>query len=94
MIPAHRTFDSYYREYNMARHAAGLPGHELRHAWAQERFEQVAGIPPPLADGPKFHELTGDGQLRWEEAAATVNRELGHGEGRKDITATYIGGKG
>ena len=91
MIPAHRTFHGYYRQYNMARHAAGVPGHELRHAWAQERFEQVAGMPPPLADGPQYSELARDGQLRWEEAAATVNRELGHGEGRKDITATYIG---
>ena len=54
----------------------------------------MAGIPPPLAAGPKYGELTRDGQLRWEEAAATVNRELGHGVGRKDITATYIGGKG
>ncbi len=93
MIPAHRTFDSYYREYNAARHAAGLPGHELRHAWAQERFEQISGIPPPLAGGPKHSELAREGQLRWEEAARTVNRELGHGEGRQDITGTYIGGK-
>ena len=91
MIPSHRTFDSYYREYNVARHAAGLPGHELRHAWAQERFEQIAGFPPPLAGGPKYSELGRDDQLRWEEAAGMVNRELGHGEGRQDITATYIG---
>lgn len=53
----------------------------------------MAGIPPPLADGPKYSELTRDGQFRWEEAAATVNWELGHGEGRKDITATNIGTK-
>lgn len=93
MIPAHRTFDSYYREYNVARHAAGLPGHELRHAWAQERFEQLAGFPPPLAGGPKFSELAIPGQHKWEEAAGIVNRELGHGEGRQDITSTYIGVK-
>ena len=93
MIPSHRTFDSYYRDYNVARHAAGLPGHELRHAWAQERFEQLSGMPPPLAGGPKHSDLTREDQLRWEEAARTVNRELGHGEGRQDITATYIGRK-
>ena len=93
MIPAHRTFDSYYREYNMARHAADLPGHELRHAWAQERFEQFSGIAPPLAGGPKYSDLDRNGQLHWEEAAAIVNRELGHGEGRQDITSTYIGNR-
>ncbi len=94
MIPSHRTYDSYYREFNAARHAAGLPGHELRHAWAQERFEQISGFPPPLAGGPAFSGLARNGRLRWEEAARTVNRELGHGEGRQDITATYIGKKG
>ena len=93
MIPAHLSFGRYYRVYNAERHAAGLPGHQLRHAWAQERFEQIAGFPPPLAGGPKFSELARDGQLRWNEAARTVNHELGHGEGRQDITATYIGGK-
>ena len=66
--------------------------HTPRHT-TQERFEQVAGIPPPLADGPKHSELTRDEQIRWEEAAAIVNWELGHGEGRKDITATNIGTK-
>lgn len=93
MIPAHLSFGRYYRVYNAARHAAGLPGHELRHAWAQERFEQIAGFPPPPADGPKYRELDEAGRRQWDTAAGTVNRELGHGEGRQDITATYIGSK-
>ena len=93
MIPANLSFGRYYRVYNAARHAAGLAGHELRHAWAQERFEQIAGFPPPLAGGPAFSGLARDGRQLWEEAARTVNRELGHGEGRQDITGTYIGKK-
>ena len=93
MIPAHMTFGRYYRVYNAERFAAGLPGHQLRHAWAQERFEQIAGFPPPLAGGPRYSDLARDGQLRWKEAARIVNRELGHGVGRQDITATYIGSK-
>ena len=93
MIPAHLSFGRYYRVYNTTRHAAGLPGHELRHAWAQERFEQIAGFPPPLADGPEYGELDEASRRQWDTAAGTVNRELGHGEGRQDITSTYIGSK-
>ena len=94
MIPAHRTYGSYYREYNAARHAAALPGHALRHAWAQERFHQIAGFPAPHAGGPEYSGLDAAGKAKWDEAAATVNDELGHGQGRQDITATYIGSKG
>ena len=94
MIPAHRTYGSYYREYNAARHAAALPGHALRHAWAQERFHQIAGFPAPHAGGPEYSGLDAAGKAKWDEAAATVNDELGHGQGRQDITATYIGPKG
>ncbi len=91
MIPADRRFTQYYQEYNRVRREAGLPGHALRHAWAQERFAEVAGFPAPHADGPRYRDLDAAGRSRWDAAAATVNRELGHGEGRQDITATYIG---
>lgn len=93
MIPPHRSFRSYYRDFNEARHAAGVPGHELRHAWAQERFELVAGFPAPHAGGPQYSALDDAGKERWDQAAGAVNRELGHGEGRQDITATYIGAR-
>ncbi len=49
---------------------------------------------PRSQGGAAFSGLARDGRLRWEEAARTVNRELGHGEGRQDITGTYIGKKG
>ncbi len=91
MIPHDRTFRAYYRDYNEIRHAAGIPGHGLRHQWAQERFASVAGFPAPHAAGPNYRELAPAAQARWDQAAATVNRELGHGEGRHDITATYLG---
>ena len=94
MIPAHRTYGSYYREYNEARHALDIPGHALRHAWAQERFHQIAGFPAPHAGGPEYSGLDAASKAKWDEAAATVNAELGHGQGRQDITATYIGSKG
>jgi len=69
----------------------GRPRDGLRHAFAQRRFEQEAGMPAPHAGGPAYSSLDAAGRERWDRAAAIVNRELGHGHGRQDITATYIG---
>ena len=94
MIPGHRTFKSYYRDYNEIRFEAGLKGHEYRHQWAQNRFYQLSGIKPTHAEGPAYSALPEADKQRWDNAAAIVNKELGHGEGRQDITATYIGQRG
>ena len=91
MIPNHRTYKSYRRDYDEIRLAADVPGHALRHQWAQERFEQVAGIKSPHAGGGLYSELNQEDQARYKYAAGVVNNELGHGHGRQDITATYIG---
>lgn len=94
MIPNHRTYKSFYRDYNELRAEVGIPGHALRHQWAQERFKQASGgIDSPHAGGPKYSELNTQDQARWDLGAKTVNRELGHGDGRQDITATYIGAR-
>ena len=93
MIPGHRTFKSYYRDYNETREKAGVPGHELRHQWAQDRFESIAGFKPPHAGGPDYNSLSKGDQSKWDKAAAVVNSELGHGSGRQDITAVYIGSR-
>ena len=93
MIPMSRTFKSYYRDYNEARSERGIAGHEYRHQWAQNRFYNLSGIKAPLAGGAKYSELSSVDKKKWDNAAAIVNKELGHGEGRQDITATYIGAK-
>jgi hypothetical protein len=94
MIPPDMRFKTYYAQYNATRHAAGVAGHEYRHYWAQQRFVQVSGgIAAPHAGGPAFASLSDQEKQRWDKAAARVNQELGHGEGREDITATYIGNR-
>jgi site-specific recombinase XerC len=94
MIPGDQKFRTYYAEYNGIRHAAEVAGHEYRHHWAQQRFAQVSGgIDAPHAGGPAYASLQDDERQRWDRAARVVNQELGHGEGREDITATYIGAR-
>ncbi|PCH79760.1 MAG: hypothetical protein COB90_10650 [Hyphomicrobiales bacterium] len=94
MIPHHRRFKSYYRDYNEVREKAGVLGHEYRHQWAQDRFKAVSGgIQAPHAGGTPYQDLTPEQQQRWDTAAQVVNQELGHGDKRADITANYIGAK-
>ena len=91
MIPKDVKFVTYYRRYNRFRNALDIAGHGLRHGYAQRIFEQVAGFPAPLAGGPAYSGLDAEARERWDRAAAIVNQELGHGRGRQDITAAYIG---
>ena len=92
MIPAHKTYKSYYGYYYRLRCKYGIKGHEYRHQWAQDRFlEASGGIPAPYAGGPRYMGLKPEEKNRWDKAAKIVNWELGHGMGRDDITATYIG---
>ncbi len=53
----------------------------------------MAGFAAPHAGGPPYPDLDARGKACWDQAAAGVNRELDHGEGRLDITATYIGSR-
>ena len=91
MIPAHMTYSYYRSEYYRALYAAGLPGEELRVAWAQERFEQITGFAPPIAGGAGYDELSDGDRIRWDEAVKILVQELGIAEGREDIMAAYIG---
>ena len=94
MIPKNQSFKAYYRDYNEARHALGIAGHGLRHKWAQNRFEELSGgIKCPLAGGTEYASLSPAEKAAWNKAAGQVNQELGHGQGRQDITSTYIGAR-
>ncbi len=91
MIPHDLKFTSFRAKYYAATNAAGIPGHGLRHAWAQQLFETISGFPAPHAGGPAYSNLDLSSKKRWDKAARIVNRELGHGAGRLDVTANYIG---
>jgi integrase len=68
-------------------HAQNLKGfHELRAAYACERYEQIAQYPAPIGGGQCCQV---DRHLD-REARTQINYELGHG--RIDMVATYIGG--
>lgn len=67
-------------------HKHGLKGfHELRAAYACERYEQLTGHPAPVHGGQVYFS---DRQLD-QHARQTISVELGHQ--RIDVMSAYIG---
>ena len=69
-------------------HAHNLKGfHELRAAYACERYEQITQHPAPINGGQCCQvDRNLDREARWR-----ISYELGHG--RIDVVAAYIGGR-
>jgi site-specific recombinase XerC len=90
LIPAHKTYVQQLRTYEHATRLAGLDHlHGLRHAYAQQRFADLAGFPCPLAGGPAHAALTPVQREADYDARLMVSAELGHV--REAITVAYLG---
>lgn len=63
--------------------------HGLRHSYAQRRYQELTGWPPPIAGGPNAAALTPEQKQRDYEARMVVSEELGHH--REQITVAYLG---
>ncbi|UEB96681.1 integrase domain-containing protein [Pseudomonas sp. HN2] len=69
-------------------HEQGVKGfHELRAAYACERYEQLTGFPAPVNGGRGHRE---DQELD-QRAREQISHELGHN--RIDVVSAYIGGR-
>ena len=90
LIPPHRSYVQQLRVYEGHTTRAGLSSmHGLRHAYAQERYEELTGWKCPVAGGPNRQLLTPEQRALDREARLTISRELGHE--REQITAAYLG---
>jgi site-specific recombinase XerD len=90
LIPAQRDFRQQLRIYERHTHAAGLSKlHGLRHAYAQARFEELAGFKAPIAGGPALLSLTAAQRVADRQARLVISLELGHE--REQITTVYLG---
>ena len=90
LIPAHKMYIDQLRLYVRECIRVGLDRmHGLRHAYAQRRFEEIAGFKAPVAGGPNLKALTVDERALDIKARAVVSRELGHN--RPQITTVYLG---
>lgn len=90
LIPGHRTYIQQLRIYEGQTLRAGLSKlHGLRHAYAQQRYEELTGWKAPAAGGPSLKVLTPEQKARDQEVRIIISRELGHE--REQITAVYLG---
>jgi site-specific recombinase XerC len=90
LIPPELNYVEQRNRYDRQIRNAGIRNpHGLRHAYAQQRYEELTGWKAPLAGGPASKFLTRDQRARDKGARETISRELGHG--REEISATYLG---
>ena len=90
LIPPDRDFRQGKNRYTHYTTQAGLHNlHGVRHGYAQERFEALAGYPAPVAEGPPRKAMTPTERAEDTDVRQKVSIELGHT--RVGITATYTG---
>src|SRR5712691_8505129 len=90
LIPADKRYVEQLHRYEHFTRKAGLSHlHGLRHAYAQERFLELAGFPCPAMGGPSCEQLTPEQREADYDARVLISTELGHG--REAITAAYLG---
>lgn len=89
LIPADRNFVRQLRVYERETVRAGLSKmHGLRHAYAQQRYEELAGWKAPAAGGPGSRDLGPEQKAIDQAARLTLSRELGHE--REAVTSIYL----
>lgn len=93
LIPSGRTLQqalsrTYYicRLFGITKAQLELTPHGLRHSYANDRYEEIAGMPSAVRGSPESYDSEAD-----RIARETVSRELGHS--RLAITAAYTGAR-
>jgi integrase len=89
LIPSNRNYVHQLRVYEGNTLRAGLSHmHGLRHAYAQNRYEELTGWKCPAAGGPDSKALTPEQRELDREVRLTISRELGHE--REAVTVAYL----
>jgi len=90
LIPSSRNYVHQLRVYEGNTLRAGLSHmHGLRHAYAQNRYEELTGWQCPAIGGRDRKSLTPEQREADREARLTISRELGHE--REAVTSAYLG---
>jgi site-specific recombinase XerD len=90
LIPSNRNYAHQMRVYEGNTVRAGLSNmHGLRHAYAQNRYEELTGWQCPAVGGPDSKALTLEQREADREARLTISQELGHE--REAVVSAYLG---
>jgi site-specific recombinase XerD len=97
-----RQWSNFYyrtiRAVGLSKEQVGASSHGLRHAYAHERYRQLAGFEPPAKFGSKAEfrtnaeRVAGESWRAFDSQARTILKgELGHGPDRDDVVSVYVG---
>ena len=90
LIPSKRNYVQQLRIYEGHTLRAGLSKmHGLRHAYVQQRYEELTGWISPAAGGPPSKSLHSEQRDQDQRARLVISQELGHE--REQISAVYLG---
>ncbi len=90
LIPSNRDYRQQLHIYEGHTLRAGLSKmHGLRHAYAQQRYEELTGWKSPAARGPSSKSFTREQRDQDHHARLVISRELGHE--REQISTVYLG---
>ena len=90
LIPSHRSYVQQLRIYEGNTTRAGLSSmHGLRHAYAQERYEELTGWQCPATGGPSSKALSLEQKELDQQVRPIISQELGHE--RIQIATAYLG---
>ncbi len=90
LIPSSRNYVQQVRIYDGHTIRAGLSKmHGLRHAYAQQRYEELTGWKSPAAGGPISKALTAEQREKDHQVRLVISREMGHE--RRQVVSVYLG---
>lgn len=90
LIPPQLKYVQQMRIYEKQTAKVGLSNlHGLRHAYAQSRYNELAGWPSPLCGGPTKKQMSPEQKEKDRTARLALSKELGHE--REQITTAYLG---
>lgn len=89
LIPSCTSYKRHRDVYDKQTQRAGLRNlHGLRHAYAQQRYEELTGWKSPIAGGPTAKELSKIEKRQDRFSRMIISTELGHG--RIGIVKNYL----
>jgi hypothetical protein len=90
LIPPTLNYVEHLHRYERQLRNAGMKKlHGLRHAYAQQRYQEMTGWKAPVAGGPAAKSLNEDQRALDLKARAVISKELGHN--RVSVSAVYLG---
>ena len=89
LIPIDKSYYQHMKRYENQIAAAGInKAHGLRHAYAQQRYFELAGWHCPAKGGPTKNNLTSGQKKLDQQAREIISKELGHD---RVIASVYCG---